>query len=87
MLAATAILYYTALFAVIYNALLYVVREFDFSSLDVGIAAALLGLGDVIANAVMVQILQPRLGERKLLAVGLVCFGVQMSLMAFAWDK
>jgi len=85
--AITAVTYYIALFGIMYNALIYVVREFDFSSVDVGIAAAILGMTDVVANGFMVQILQPKFGEFRVLCIGLISFAVQVGMLAFAWDR
>jgi DHA1 family tetracycline resistance protein-like MFS transporter len=79
-----ALLYYTGLWAVISTLSLYAVQHFHLTPQRLGELMSLLGLSTMIAEAVLVRILVPLLGERKSIQLGLLSFAGQCLVLGLA---
>jgi MFS transporter, DHA1 family, tetracycline resistance protein len=81
-----AFLYYTGLWAVISTLSLYAVKRFHLSPERLGELISALGLCTMVAEAVLVRILVPMLGEKRAMLLGLVSFGLQCIVLGFAYE-
>jgi MFS transporter, DHA1 family, tetracycline resistance protein len=81
-----AFLYYTGLWAVISTLSLYAVKRFHLTPERLGELMSALGLCTMVAEAVLVRILVPMLGEKRAMLLGLVCFGLQCVVLGFAYE-
>ena len=81
-----AFLYYTALWAVISTLVLYAAKRFGLGPSRLGELMSALGLSTMVAEAVLVRILVPMLGEKKSMRLGLAAFGLQCVVLGFAYE-
>jgi Major Facilitator Superfamily len=81
-----AFLYYTGLWAVISTLSLYAVKRFHLTPERLGELISALGLCTMVAEAVLVRILVPMLGEKRAMLLGLVSFGIQCVVLGFAYE-
>jgi MFS family permease len=72
-----AFLYYTALWAIISTLSVYAVKKFHLGPERLGELMSALGLCTMVAEAVLVRIIVPLLGEKRSMKVGLVSFTLQ----------
>jgi DHA1 family tetracycline resistance protein-like MFS transporter len=81
-----AFLYYTALWAVVSTLVLYAAKRFALGPERLGELMSALGLSTMVAEAVLVRLVVPILGEKKSMQVGLVAFGLQCFFLGFAFE-
>jgi DHA1 family tetracycline resistance protein-like MFS transporter len=81
-----AFLYYTGLWAVISTLSVYAVRRFHLSPERLGELMSALGLCTMIAEAVLVRIMVPMLGEKRSTQIGLIAFALQCVVLGFAYE-
>lgn len=81
-----AFLYYTGLWALISTLSVYAVQRFHLSPERLGELISVLGLSTMIAEAVLVRILVPLLGEKRAMKLGLVSFALQCLTLGFAYE-
>jgi len=81
-----AFLYYTGLWAVISTLSVYAVKRFHLSPERLGELISALGLSTMVAEAVLVRILVPLMGEKRAMKLGLVSFGLQCMILGFAYE-
>ncbi|GKY91757.1 hypothetical protein MPSEU_000147400 [Mayamaea pseudoterrestris] len=81
-----AFLYYTGLWALISTLSVYAVKHFHLSPERLGELMSVLGLCTMVAEAVLVRIAVPLLGEKTSIKVGLVSFGLQCIVLGFAYE-
>jgi len=81
-----AFLYYTALWAVISTLTLFAAKRFDLGPERLGELMSALGLSTMIAEAVLVRIIVPMLGEKKSMRLGLAAFCLQCLCLGFAYE-
>jgi DHA1 family tetracycline resistance protein-like MFS transporter len=81
-----AFLYYTGLWALISTLSVYAVKHFHLSPERLGELMSVLGLCTMVAEAVLVRIAVPLLGEKTSIKVGLVSFGIQCVVLGFAYE-
>ena len=79
-----AFLYYTALWAVISTLVLYAAKRIQLGPDRLGELMSALGLSTMVAEAVLVRIVVPLLGEKKSMRVGLAAFGCQCIALGLA---
>ena len=79
-----AFLYYTGLYAVISTLSIYAVEQFDLSPERLGELMSALGLCTMIAEAVLVRVLVPLLGEKRSTRIGLLSFACQCFVLGGA---
>jgi DHA1 family tetracycline resistance protein-like MFS transporter len=82
-----AFLYYTGLWALISTLSVYAVKRFHLTPERLGELMSVLGLCTMIAEAVLVRIAVPLLGEKTSIKVGLVSFGIQCFILSFAYES
>jgi MFS family permease len=82
-----AFLYYTGLWAIISTLSLYAVRHFHLSPERLGELMSALGLSTMVAEAVLVRIMVPMLGEKQSMKLGLLSFGIQCVILGFAYES
>ena len=82
-----AFLYYTGLWAIISTLSVYAVQRFHLSPERLGELMSALGLCTMIAEAVLVRIMVPLLGEKESVKVGLVAFVFQCVVLGFAYES
>ena len=81
-----AFLYYTGLWALISTLSVYAVKRFQLTPERLGELMSVLGLCTMVAEAVLVRIAVPLLGEKTAIKVGLVSFGLQCIVLGFAYE-
>ena len=81
-----AFLYYTGLWALISTLSVYAVKRFHLTPERLGELMSALGLSTMLAEAVLVRIMVPWLGEKKAMKVGLVSFALQCVVLGFATE-
>lgn len=81
-----AFLYYTGLWALISTLSVYAVKRFQLTPERLGELISILGLSTMIAEAVLVRILVPLLGEKRAMRIGLVSFALQCLTLGFAYE-
>jgi DHA1 family tetracycline resistance protein-like MFS transporter len=81
-----AFLYYTGLWALISTLSVYAVKRFHLSPERLGELMSALGLSTMVAEAVLVRIMVPILGEKRAMRVGLISFAIQCCILGFAYD-
>jgi MFS transporter, DHA1 family, tetracycline resistance protein len=79
-----AFLYYTGLWAVISTISVYAVKRFHLGPDRLGELMSAIGLCTMVAEAVLVRIMVPMLGEKRAMKVGLVSFALQCAVLGFA---
>ena len=82
-----AFLYYTGLWAIISTLSVYAVQRFHLGPERLGELMSALGLCTMIAEAVLVRILVPLLGEKESVKVGLIAFIFQCVVLGFAYES
>ena len=81
-----AFLYYTGLWAVISTLSIYAVQKFHLGPERLGELMSALGLSTMIAEAIIVRILVPLIGEKNSVRVGLVSFALQCFVLGIAYE-
>jgi DHA1 family tetracycline resistance protein-like MFS transporter len=81
-----AFLYYTGLWALISTLSVYAVQRFHLSPERLGELMSALGLCTMIAEAVLVRIMVPMLGEKQSVKIGLIGFALQCVVLGFAYE-
>ena len=81
-----AFLYYTSLWAVVSTLVLYAAKHFEMGPERLGELMSALGLSTMIAEAVLVRIVVPMLGEKRAMRLGLASFGLQCLVLGFAYE-
>jgi MFS family permease len=81
-----AFLYYTGLWAIISTLSLYAVKRFHLTPERLGELMSALGLCTMVAEAVLVRILVPMLGEKQAMKVGLAAFVIQCFILGVAYE-
>jgi DHA1 family tetracycline resistance protein-like MFS transporter len=81
-----AFLYYTGLWAIISTLSVYAVKRFHLTPERLGELMSALGLCTMVAEAVLVRIVVPLLGEKASMRVGLASFCVQCAVLGFAYE-
>jgi MFS transporter, DHA1 family, tetracycline resistance protein len=81
-----AFLYYTGLWALISTLSVYAVKRFHLSPERLGELISVLGLSTMVAEAVLVRILVPLLGEKRAMKLGLVSFALQCLVLGVAYE-
>jgi MFS family permease len=81
-----AFLYYTGLWALISTLSVYAVQRFHLSPERLGELISILGLSTMIAEAALVRILVPLLGEKLAMKLGLASFCLQCLTLGFAYE-
>lgn len=79
-----AFLYYTGLWALISTLSVYAVKRFHLTPERLGELMSAIGLSTMLAEAVLVRIMVPWLGEKKAMKVGLISFALQCIVLGFA---
>lgn len=79
-----AFLYYTGLWAIISTLSVYAVKRFHLSPERLGELMSALGLCTMLAEAVLVRIMVPILGEKQSIKVGLISFTLQCVVLGLA---
>eukprot|EP00978_Attheya_sp_CCMP212_P015270 scaffold39354_cov59-Attheya_sp.AAC.1 len=79
-----AFLYYTALWAVISTLILYAAKRFHMGPERLGELMSAFGLCTMLAEAVLVRILVPALGEKGAVRLGLAAFSMQCIVLGLA---
>lgn len=79
-----AFLYYSALWALISTLSVYAVKRFHLLPERLGELMSALGLCTMVAEAVLVRIVVPMVGEKQSVKIGLVSFGIQCVVLGFA---
>jgi len=83
---AIALLYYTALHALVSTLQLYAVKRFHLGPERLGELMSALGLSTMVSEAVLVRVVVPSLGEKRSVKIGLVCFAVQCAVLGVAYE-
>jgi DHA1 family tetracycline resistance protein-like MFS transporter len=81
-----AFLYYTGLWALISTLSVYAVKRFHLGPGRLGELMSALGLCTMIAEAVLVRIMVPMLGEKRSVQIGLIAFAMQCVVLGFAYE-
>lgn len=81
-----AFLYYTGLWALISTLSVYAVKRFHLTPERLGELISVLGLSTMVAEAVLVRIIVPLLGEKRAMKLGLVSFALQCIVLGFAYE-
>ena len=81
-----AFLYYTGLWALISTLSVYAVQRFHLSPERLGELISVLGLSTMIAEAALVRILVPLLGEKRAMKLGLFSFCLQCITLGLAYE-
>ena len=81
-----AFLYYTGLWALISTLSVYAVKRFHLGPERLGELMSAIGLCTMVAEAVLVRIMVPMLGEKRAMRVGLISFGLQCIVLGFAYE-
>ena len=81
-----AFLYYTGLWALISTLSVYAVQRFHLSPERLGELISVLGLSTMIAEAALVRVLVPLLGEKRAMKLGLFSFCLQCITLGLAYE-
>jgi len=81
-----AFLYYTALWSIISTLVLYAAKRFHLGPERLGELMSALGFSTMIAEAIMVRIMVPMLGEKRSMRLGLAAFGIQCVILGLAYE-
>lgn len=81
-----AFLYYTAVWAVISTLVLYAAQRFGLGPERLGELMSALGLSTMVAEAVLVRIIVPLLGEKRSMRLGLAAFCFQCIVLGLAYE-
>ncbi|CAB9499090.1 Hippocampus abundant transcript-like protein 1 [Seminavis robusta] len=81
-----AFLYYTGLWAIISTLSVYAVKRFHLSPERLGELMSALGLCTMVAEAVLVRIIVPMLGEKQSTKLGLIAFLLQCVVLGLAYE-
>lgn len=81
-----AFLYYTSLWAVISTLILYAAKRFEMGPERLGELMSALGMSTMVAEAVLVRIIVPMLGEKRAMRLGLAAFTLQCVVLGFAYE-
>ena len=81
-----AFLYYTGLWAIISTLSIYAVKRFHLSPERLGELMSALGLSTMIAEAVLVRVMVPLLGEKRSTRLGLLSFAMQCISLGLAYE-
>ena len=81
-----AFLYYTGLWALLSTLSLYAVKRFHLSPERLGELMSALGLCTMLAEAVLVRIMVPLLGEKRSTRLGLLSFALQCVFLGVAYE-
>jgi hypothetical protein len=81
-----AFFYYTGVWAVISTLSLYAVRRFHFTPERLGELMSALGLCTMLAEAVLVRVMIPWVGEKKATQIGLLSFALQCLVLGAATE-
>lgn len=81
-----AFLYYTGLWAIISTLSLYAVKTFHLTPNRLGELMSAIGLSTMVAEAVLVRIMVPMLGEKVSMKIGLISFAMQCIVLGFAYE-
>mmetsp|Transcript_48661 Transcript_48661/g.54418 ORF Transcript_48661/g.54418 Transcript_48661/m.54418 type:complete len:655 (+) Transcript_48661:164-2128(+) len=79
-----AFFYYTGLWAVVSTLSLYAVQHFHMKPQILGELMSALGLSTMIAEAILVRVLVPWVGEKRAIRIGLISFGLQCLVLGAA---
>ena len=82
--AVIVLLYYSGVWALVTTIVVYVVRVFGLSKVQVGWLLSTYGLTTMVSEGLLVRVAVPRLGELGTLRLGLVAFAMQCALIAVA---
>jgi len=81
-----AFLYYTGLWAIISTLSVYAVKRFHMGPERLGELMSALGLCTMVAEAVLVRIMVPLMGEKKAMKLGLIAFLLQCVVLGLAYE-
>ena len=81
-----AFLYYTGLWALISTLSVYAVKRFHLTPERLGELMSALGLCTMLAEAVLVRIVVPMIGEKRAMRLGLASFCIQCIVLGFAYE-
>lgn len=81
-----AFLYYTGLWAIISTLSVYAVKQFHLTPNRLGELMSAIGLSTMVAEAVLVRIMVPMLGEKVSMRIGLLSFAMQCIVLGFAYE-
>lgn len=81
-----AFFYYTGLWAIISTLSLYAVQHFHLTPERLGELMSALGLCTMVAEAVLVRVMVPLLGEKRSIRIGLVSFAGQCLILGAAYE-
>ena len=81
-----AFLYYTALWSIISTLVLYAAKRFQLGPERLGELMSALGFSTMIAEAIMVRIMVPLLGEKRSMRLGLAAFAIQCVILGLAYE-
>lgn len=81
-----ALFYYTGVWAVISTLSLYAVKRFRLTPERLGELMSALGLCTMLAEAVLVRIIIPWVGEKKAIQIGLISFALQCLVLGAATE-
>ncbi|CAM9580968.1 unnamed protein product [Chrysoparadoxa australica] len=79
-------LYYSAVWAIVSTLMVYVTREFHFTTVMVGQLLSAFGVCTMIAEGMLVRLLVPMWGERFVVMLGLLGFASQCIMIGIAWS-
>lgn len=82
-----AFFYYTGMWAVLSTLSVYAVKRFHLTPERLGELMAVLGLSTMIAEAVLVRIVVPLLGEKRAMRIGLLSFAIQCVVLGLAFES
>ena len=81
-----AFLYYTGVWAVISTMVIYATKRFHFGPERLGELMSAFGLCTMLAEAVLLRIVVPILGEKRTMRLGLLAFAVQCAVLGLAFE-
>jgi len=81
-----AFLYYTGLWAVISTMMFYATKRFHYGPERLGELMSAFGLCTMIAEAVLLRIVVPILGEKQTMRLGLLAFALQCAVLGLAYE-
>eukprot|EP00592_Proboscia_alata_P006180 CAMPEP_0194356812 /NCGR_PEP_ID=MMETSP0174-20130528/4389_1 /TAXON_ID=216777 /ORGANISM="Proboscia alata, Strain PI-D3" /LENGTH=431 /DNA_ID=CAMNT_0039126565 /DNA_START=812 /DNA_END=2104 /DNA_ORIENTATION=+ len=80
------LLYYTGVWAIVSTFVLYAAKRFHFGPERLGELMSAFGLCTMVAEAVLVRIIVPAVGEIRSMQYGLIAFALQCAVLAFAFE-
>jgi len=81
-----AFLYYTSLWAVVSTLVLYAAKRFHMGPERLGELMSALGLATMVAEAVLVRMIVPAIGEKRSVRLGLAAFALQCLVLGLAYE-